>query len=738
VGPSGMERHRGSGSSVEWSAVALGLSYVVRYVMRCWRPHRATGALIGLLVLVQQGYGALVAYSLKSLVDTVIPAEDIAKFATIVVMLAVAWAAAAAAGIGTEVLAARTAGAILTSLRARLFRHIQTLSLAFFSRHHSADLVTRFTSDLAEIERGVTSRLVDFVIAMIGLLIYLPLLFALDWRLTALVVVGLPFAIVGGNKVAARAQRARYELRTAEGVMAAAVSENVRTQPVVKLFGLAERASQGFDDKLEKVRSEYVKSTALSALVGTTSTFAVLLFQAIVMAVGAWLALVGEMKPGALVAFVTLHAAVSKQAYDLAKKVVPSLIGASAGIQRLEELLAEKPEVVDRPGAFELPHAAADIHFHDVTFGYPGEPPSLIDLDLAIPAGSRVAIVGGSGSGKSTVLRLLMRLYDPELGVVTIGNFDLREVALSSLHKEIGVVFQEALLVDDTIAENIRVGKAEATREEVEAAARAAEVHAAIMTNPAGYETRIGEAGGRLSGGERQRIAIARALVRDPSLLILDEATSALDPDAEEAIGQTLKKLQGRTIVSVTHRLASARDMDRIIVLSNGAVAEEGTHDELVAKGGIYAAMWRKQSGVQVTDSGAAHIDEAWLRDIPLLARAPASLLASIAGAVVLERVPAETTVFEKGSVGDKLYIVARGRAAVIVDDEVVATLSDGEFFGELALLHNIRRSATVRTVTPCWFLTLTREKLETLLASAPDVRAEIHRVAQARVAERG
>jgi len=178
--------------------------------------------------------------------------------------------------------------------------------------------------------------------------------------------------------------------------------------------------------------------------------------------------------------------------------------------------------------------------------------------------------------------------------------------------------------------------------------------------------------------------------------------------------------------------------MDRIIVLSNGAVAEEGTHDELVAKGGIYAAMWRKQSGVQVTDSGVARVDEAWLRDIPLLARAPASLLASISSAVDLERVPAETIVFEKGNVGDKLYIVARGRAAVIVDDEVVATLSDGEFFGELALLHNIRRSATVRTVTPCWFLTLTREKLETLLASAPDVRAEIHRVAQARVAERG
>jgi ATP-binding cassette subfamily B protein len=473
-------------------------------------------------------------------------------------------------------------------------------------------------------------------------------------------------------------------------------------------------------------------------LVGTTSTFAVLLFQAIVMGVGAWLSLVGELKPGSLVAFVTLHAAVSKQAYDLAKKVIPSLIGASAGIQRLEELLSEKPEVVDKAGAFTLPHAVADIAFHKVTFGYPGESPSLIDLDLVIPAGSRVAIVGGSGSGKSTVLRLMMRLYDPEVGVVTIGNFDLKELEVASLHKEIGVVFQEALLVDDTIAENIRLGKAGATQEEIEAAARAAEIHDAIVASPAGYQQRIGEAGGRLSGGERQRIAIARALVRDPSLLVLDEATSALDPDSENAVAQTLKKLKGRTIVSVTHRLAMARDMDRIVVLSAGAVAEEGTHDELVAKGGIYATMWRKQSGVGITDAGTARVDEAWLRDIPLLARAPQSLLASIATELVLERVPADTTVFEKGHVGDKLYIVARGRAAVVDDEgEVLATLSDGEFFGELALLHNIRRSATVRTVTGCWFLTLTREKLETLLAGAPEVRAEIHRVAQQRAAER-
>jgi ATP-binding cassette subfamily B protein len=713
----------------------VGLSYVVRYVMRCWRPHKAAGAIIGVLVMVQQGYGALVAYSLKILVDSVIPSEDVAKFATILVMLAGAWAAAGVASIAVEVIAARTAGSILTELRARLFRHTQTLSLAFFSRHHSADLVARFTIDLAEVERGITSRLVEAIIAGLGLLIYLPFLFSLDARLAALVVIGLPIAIVGGNKVAERAQQARYDLRNAEGAMAAAVAENVRTQPVVKLFGLAERASKSFDDKLDAVRSHYVRSTALSALVGTTSTFAVLLFQAIIMAVGAWLALVGELQPGSLIAFVTLHAAVSKQTYDLAKKVIPSLIGASAGIKRLEELMAERPEVVDQPGAVALPPEPAEIRFERVTFGYPGEPPSLVDVDLVIPAASRVAIVGGSGSGKSTVLRLMLRLYDPEEGKVTVAGHDLRDVTMGSLHARTGVVFQEALLVDGTIGENIALGKAGATPAEVEAAARAAEIHDAIAASANGYGASIGEGGSRRSGGERQRIAIARALVRDPSLLILDEATSALDPDAEAAIAATLQRLTNRTIVSVTHRLSFARDMDRIIVLAEGRVAEVGTHDELVARGGLYASMWRKQSGVAITESGA-RVDDDWLRDIPLLASAPAKLLASIASELVLERMPADTTVFEKSAVGDKLYIVARGRAAVIADDErVLATLSDGEFFGELALLHGVRRSATVRTITPCWFLTLARDKFEALLADAPAVRDEIHRVAAARAA---
>jgi ATP-binding cassette subfamily B protein len=243
-----------------------------------------------------------------------------------------------------------------------------------------------------------------------------------------------------------------------------------------------------------------------------------------------------------------------------------------------------------------------------------------------------------------------------------------------------------------------------------------------------------------LSGGERQRISIARALVRDPSLLVLDEATSALDPESEAAIGATLRRLAGqRTIISVTHRLASARDMDRIIVLANGSVAEEGTHDALVARGGWYATLWRKQSGVAITDGGSARVDVSWLRDIPLLARAPASLLTSISDQLELERVPAATTVFEKSAVGDKLYIVARGRVSVIAEGgRVVATLADGEFFGEVALLHDVRRSATVRTETPCWFLTLTRDKLEKLLEGAPEVRAEIHRVAQARAVDRG
>ena len=331
-------------------------------------------------------------------------------------------------------------------------------------------------------------------------------------------------------------------------------------------------------------------------LVGTASSSGVVLVQLVALGVGALLALEGSLTVGTLVAFISLLASVNKDAYNLTKKVAPSLIGATGGLQRIEDLLGQRPQVVDVPGAHPLPRLAREIRFADVTFSYNGGQSQLDHVSLTIPAGETVAIVGPSGAGKSTILSLITRLYDVTAGAVTIDGHDLRQVTQDSLRAQIGVVLQETFLFNTTVRENIRLGKLDATDAEIEAAARAAEIHDLIVSLPQGYDTPTGELGGLLSGGQRQRIAIARAILREPTILILDEATSALDPATEAAIIATLERLaRKRTVLVVTHRLAAVQHADRIFVVDSGCVVEEGRHHELLDRRGLYHELWWKQ-----------------------------------------------------------------------------------------------------------------------------------------------
>ncbi|HZZ81016.1 MAG TPA: ATP-binding cassette domain-containing protein, partial [Gemmataceae bacterium] len=262
----------------------------------------------------------------------------------------------------------------------------------------------------------------------------------------------------------------------------------------------------------------------------------------------------------------------------------------------LNDLFAQQPHVEDAPDATALPRLETDIVFDNVSFGYTSDGFQLQSLNVRIPRGSTVAFVGSSGSGKSTVLNLLLRLYDPTIGSLRVDGRDIRTVTQDSLRAQIGMVFQECFLFNTSIFENIRMGKPDATPDQVMAAARAAEIHEFIATLPQGYNTIVGERGSQLSGGQRQRLAIARALVRDPSILVLDEATSALDYATEAALNETLLKVaQNRTVVMVTHRLSSVTSAGHIVVLDHGKVAEDGTHEQLLAKNGAYAALWRNQ-----------------------------------------------------------------------------------------------------------------------------------------------
>ncbi len=374
------------------------------------------------------------------------------------------------------------------------------------------------------------------------------------------------------------------------------VQENVATQMVIKAFMLQRRTLGWFTMRNDEARRRIASAAFLSTMVERTVTISVLLLHLVVLALGAYLATKGQITIGT---FVTFESAFWEVSYNIATSCTSSRCRSSRRrrLRHIQELLDAPTRGADRPGAPDLPRITNDITFDRVTFQYEGsQTPVLDNFSLKLKVGKSIAIVGPSGSGKSTLLNLILRLYVPDEGRVTIDGVDIRKVTRESLRRSMAVVFQENMLFNMSIRENIRLGKEGATDEEVVDAARKAEIHRYIMSLPQKYDTPVGERGDTLSGGQRQRIAIARAIVRDPSILLLDEATSALDQTTEAAINKTLLKLaKGRTMIFSTHRLTSVVEMDEIVVIAGGKAVERGSHAELLAAYGMYRRLWDDQ-----------------------------------------------------------------------------------------------------------------------------------------------
>jgi ATP-binding cassette subfamily B protein len=332
----------------------------------------------------------------------------------------------------------------------------------------------------------------------------------------------------------------------------------------------------------------------------------------------------------------------------------------------------------------------------------------------------------------------LLRFYEPKLGSVFIDGEEQNNINAESLRYHMAVVFQESFLFNESVRENIRLGKPDATEEEIQSAAKAAGMHESIMRMPLGYDTRVGERGSLLSGGQRQRIAIARALLRNPEILILDEATSALDPETEHSINQTIANVgKGRTVISVTHRLASATNADSIFLLKDGSIIEQGKHTELLGAEGLYTQLWKKQTGFSFNE-GSAQVEASRLKQYPIFENVDNALLEEIASLFVTESYPAESIVVQEGAPGNRFYLIARGQVAVIKNGtdgipNTIGVLEDGDYFGEIALIRNTPRTATVRTITPCVMLSLHREIFQNLLDRASGLREKLEQAIAAR-----
>ncbi|QHW33963.1 ATP-binding cassette domain-containing protein [Paenibacillus rhizovicinus] len=361
-------------------------------------------------------------------------------------------------------------------------------------------------------------------------------------------------------------------------------------------------------------------------------------------------------------------------------------------------------------------------------------------MTLTIPQGTHVAIVGSSGSGKSTLVSLLMRFDEPNDGRLRLDGTDARALPLDSYRKLFAYVPQEVLLFNTSIRDNIRFGRLTATDEEVETAAMRADIHEWIKAQPGVYDFKAGEGGRNLSGGQRQRVALARAFVRRPDILLLDEATSALDPVGEQAIYDSILSLAASTIISVTHRLQTTKHADRIYVIHKGELAGGGTHEELLESSGIYRRMWSKQDGFAISGDGtSADVKLERLKQIPLFSALDENTLAYMQQALVTERVNAGSTIMEQGEEGNRFYILVRGQVEVLQQSEGeesrrLAVLEDGDYFGEMALLKAIPRTATIRTLTPSILLTMHRESFQKAIENSPRLKRQLEIVYEERI----
>jgi subfamily B ATP-binding cassette protein MsbA len=484
---------------------------------------------------------------------------------------------------------------VMHDLRHTVYNHIQRLSLAFFEQQKTGDLIIRMTSDIDAVQDFVSSALLGILVNVLTLLGMLGVMFYLDWRFTLIALSVAPALFLVVYSFTRRIKRAARMVKKKEGEIASVVQESLSAVRLIKAFAREDFESRRLDEKsLESVemallaRGVKAKLAPLVELIVAGGTCLVLWY-------GARLVLSNQISPGALIVFILYLGKMYKPMRDLSK-MTDTVSKASVGFERIREVLQTESLVRDMPGARRAPAFKGRIEFEHVHFAYADDRPVLKDINLAVEPGQFVALVGPTGSGKSTLISLIPRFYDPTSGSVKIDGRDVRGMILQSLREQISYVLQETYLFRATVWENIAYGKPEATRAEIVHAAELANAHEFIAKLPEGYDTVVGERGETLSGGQRQRLTIARAIIRNTPILLLDEPSSGLDAESEELVFDALARLmEGKTSVVIAHRLATVMRAQRIYAVEDGAVVESGTHDELCARGGLYSRLYEIQ-----------------------------------------------------------------------------------------------------------------------------------------------
>ena len=578
----------------------------LRRIVRLFFPYRARlGATLG-LILFSAGIGVISPFLLRAVLDTAIPENDTRLLTLLVAGMVAIPIVTGVVGVFTTLLSNQVGQRVMHDLRTAVYRHLQRLSLAFFTRTRTGEVQSRIANDIGGVDDVVTSTATSVVSNVTTVLATIVAMLLLDWRLAVFALALLPIFVWMTKRVGDQRRKVTAVRQESMADISSLVQESLSVSGILlgKTMGRSAELAGRFESESERLASLEVKSrmTGRWMMASIQTTFAVM--PALVYWAGGMLAAHGStaISIGTLVAFTTLQTRLFFP--------IGSLLGVQVDVQsslalfdRIFEYLDQEVDIAE--GERELEDPRGDVAFENVWFRYGAEAWTLEDVSFSVPAGTNTALVGETGSGKTTAGYLVARLYDATQGRVTIDGYDIRDLTFESLARAIGVVSQETYLFHATVRENLAFAKPDASEQEIEEAARAAQIHELVATLPDGYDTVVGERGYRFSGGEKQRIAIARTILRNPPILVLDEATSALDTQTERAVQEALERLaEGRTTITIAHRLSTVRDADQIVVLDRGRVAEIGTHLELLARGGRYAALVARDADTDFTAVG--------------------------------------------------------------------------------------------------------------------------------------
>jgi ATP-binding cassette, subfamily B, multidrug efflux pump len=557
--------------------------------------HRLSLGLVMLFVLLYSLIGLGGPYLMGLAIDECIGGKDLPGLLRTALLMLAVYVSSNLLQVVANWIMARVSQLALKDLRSDLFAHLQTLSMGFFDSHAAGGLMSRLTNDIDAINQAVSQNVTALLAGVITMLGILVAMFALNHWLALASLVVVPIMLWFARFVAKHTRSGFRDLQRNLGELNGVAEEAISGQRVIKAFRRDSSVLEAFREKNEAVFESGVRANSyallLMPLTGVLGNF----FVIVVASLGGWFALRGLVSVGTIAAFINYGQNFTSPLRQLAN-LYNSIQAALAGAERVFEIIDTPPETADRPGAAPLATIRGDVSLRDVQFSYVQDTPIIKNFSLEVAAGQTIALVGPTGAGKTTIINLLTRFYEIDGGSIRIDGVDVRDMRKSDLRRSLGLVLQDTFLFADTVMENIRYGRLEASDEECVEAARKAEADHFIRQLPQGYGTNLSERAGNLSQGQRQLLSIARAILADPAILILDEATSSVDTRTEARIQEALLRLmRGRTSFVIAHRLSTIRDADKVVVIDGGEIVEEGSHRELLEKGGAYHRLYVSQ-----------------------------------------------------------------------------------------------------------------------------------------------